>query len=122
MVVTRLSSGALCLAVDADATAERRVVVADPDYPEVTGLALDFDRHGHLIGVEFEDPDRHVPAALLEAGRPTHATRDEHAGLAYLALQPIGRGGVAETLTCDEGVNLDFDAAWKLVGIELPAR
>jgi uncharacterized protein YuzE len=121
-------TGAIYLALDDDPTPATRVAVADADYPEVMGLSLDFDEAGHLVGVEFEDPPRHVPDGVLDRRHPLRVTHDRSVRAAYLYLQPIGRRGVAETLAFGDedtrpawGVNLDFDKAWRLVGIEFEA-
>ena len=51
-------------------------------------------------------------------------TLDRHANAAYIYLAPIAPGGVAKCYPCDplgvDGmINLDFDAAGRLVGIEV---
>ena len=83
------------------------------------GITLDFDADGHLVALEFAEPERQVPAPLLDDGERVWATYDPEVGAAYLYLQEIDVGGVAETLDFGEwGINLDFDASGRLVGIE----
>ena len=49
-------------------------------------------------------------------------TYDEAADAAYLYLKPIAMGEAAKTVVGEgdaEGVNLDFDAEGRLIGIEI---
>jgi uncharacterized protein YuzE len=46
---------------------------------------------------------------------------DEESDAAYIALAKIGVGGVDWTLPVTDAINLDFDRAGKLVGIEVLA-
>ena len=51
-------------------------------------------------------------------------TYDSSVNAAYIYLAEIGPGGVAKTYLCDRSevngeINLDFDAAGRLVGIEV---
>jgi uncharacterized protein YuzE len=107
------------LLLDPQAPSARRLAFTDEDHREAWGITLDFDADGHLVALEFAEPRRQVPAPLLADGERVWATYDSEVGAAYLYLQEIDKGGVAETLDFGEwGINLDFDAAGRLVGIE----
>jgi uncharacterized protein YuzE len=107
------------LTLDAGAEVARRLTFSDEDHREAWGITLEFDGDGHLVGLEFAEPERQVPERLLVQGRRMWATYDPQVSAAYLYLEDVGRGGVAETLDFGEwGVNLDFDAGGRLVGIE----
>jgi uncharacterized protein YuzE len=105
--------------LDPDAGVARRLRFTDEDHREAWGITLDFDGDGHLIGLEFAEPERQVPARLLADGEGARATFDPEVGAAYLYLQEIDSDGVAETLSFGEwGINLDFAGVGRLVGIE----
>jgi uncharacterized protein YuzE len=107
------------LTLDAGAEVARRLTFSDEDHREAWGITLEFDGDGHLVGLEFAEPERQVPERLLVHRRRMWATYDPQVSAAYLYLEDVGRGGVAETLDFGEwGVNLDFDAGGRLVGIE----
>ncbi len=41
------------------------LIFADERFSLAWGINLDFDRAGHLVGIEFEGPNEHVPPKLL---------------------------------------------------------
>lgn len=107
------------LTLDPNAARARRLAFSDEDHREAWGITLDFDGDGHLVGLEFAEPERQVPEGVLARGRRLWATYDPQVNAAYLYLEDVGHGGVAETLDFGEwGVNLDFDEEGRLVGIE----
>jgi uncharacterized protein YuzE len=108
-----------------DAPVVTRLAFTDEDFREAWGINLHFDEPGHLVGIEFEEAERQVPARLLAHGEGLRVEHDPATRAAYLYLQPIGKGGVAETLAFGEeenrpawGINLDFDKAGRLIGVE----
>ena len=113
------------LSLDEEAAVTNRLGFTDDDCRLAWGINLAFDAHDRLVGVEFEHAHRQVPEGLLSRGEGLRLEYDAQVGAAYLYLQPIGAGGVAETLAFGEdenrpawGLNLDFDRGGRLVGIE----
>jgi uncharacterized protein YuzE len=105
--------------LDDRAVVRERFVFTDAEHREAWGITLGFDADRHLVLLEFGWPERQVPPRLLSDGAGTRATYDPEVGAAYLYLQEIEEDGVAETLSLGEwGVNIDFDAGGRLVGIE----
>jgi len=107
------------LTLDPGAEVARRLAFRDEDHREAWGITVEFDADGHLVGLEFAEPERQVPEGLLLHGRRPTITYDVQVSAAYLFLEDVGRGGVADTLNFGEwGLNLDFDEAGRLVGLE----
>ena len=105
--------------LDEQAVVRDRFVFTDADHRDAGGITLGLDADRHLVLVEFGWPERQVPSRLLSGGGGARATYDPEVGAAYLYLQEVEDDGVAETLPFGEwGVNLDFDAGGRLVGIE----
>ena len=113
------------LALDESAAVVHRQVFTDEDYREAWGITMDFDAEGRLVGLEFEDPERQLPASAMSDVPHFRIEYDREPGLAYLYLTDIRRGGVEHTLPFDDdetraawGINLDFDREDRLVGVE----
>ena len=105
--------------LDEQAVVRDRFVFTDAEHREAWGITLGWDDDRHLVLVEFGWPERQVPPRLLSDGAGARATYDPEVGAAYVYLEEIGEDGVAETLPFGEwGVNLDFAAGGRLVGIE----
>jgi hypothetical protein len=112
------------LSLDESATVADRHVFTHEDHREAWGMNFDFDADGHLVGIEFEDPGRQLPEGLLADGAGLLAEHDKRAGAAYFYLTKIRKGAVEHTLAFGEeethagwGINLDFDADDRLLGI-----
>ena len=117
------------LSLDESATVADRLVFTHEDHREAWGMNFDFDGEGRLVGIEFEDPGRQLPESVLADDAALRTEWDEgtadEPGAAYLYLTEIPRGGVEHTLAFGEeetraawGINLDFDANDRLLGIE----
>jgi uncharacterized protein YuzE len=105
--------------LDDRAVVRDRFVFTDPEHREAWGITLGLDADRHLVLVQFGWPERQVPSRLLSDGAGARVTYDPEVGAAYLYLQEVEEDGVVETLPFGEwGVNLDFDAGGRLVGIE----
>src|SRR3712207_5447374 len=107
------------LPLDPAAEVARRFAFRDEDHRHAWGITVEFDADGHIVGLEFADPERQVPEGMLVQGRSPVVTYDVNVSAAYLFLEDVGRGGVADTLNFGEwGLNLDFDDEGRLVGLE----
>jgi Protein of unknown function (DUF2283) len=117
------------LSLDESGTVTDRLVFTDEDHREAWGMNFDLNADGRLVGIEFKDPGRQLPESLLADGEALRTEWDEgtadEPGAAYLYLTEIPKGGVEHTLAFGEeethaawGINLDFDANDRLLGIE----
>jgi uncharacterized protein YuzE len=115
----------LCLD-EAGVVARRLTFAGDEEYAEVAGITLDFDAGGRLIGVGFEDAERHLPPLLFERGEGLRVRHDPEAGAAYLYLGETSSPGEAgDTLPFGDedhepawGINFDLDRNGRVLGIE----